>query len=855
MRPIRTALPAAALCRALLATAAVAALSAPAAAANGAAANGLASRLVDRRVPFGEGAARYHAPRYHEYALTNVKIDVSFDERAGRVFGDVTNTIRITQPRTRYVDFDSADLRYAWVRSSDGRALHYQTFGETLRVFLPSGVATGTTLRIEAKYTAHPTKGLYFVRPDRWYPDRPWEVWSQGEMIDNHFWFPTYDWPDQKATSETVVTVPDGQTVLSNGRLAHVTRHAASRTVTYDWIESIPHSTYLISIVAGTFAQWTDHLGSLPVTYYAPPADRARVAYDFRATPRMIAFFQRFNGYPYPYEKYAQSAVVDFTYGGMENISATTQTSETLHDARSELDDDSEGLVAHELAHQWWGDLETMQDWGQVWLNEGYATYYEALYRADAHGQAAFDMDRLGMMQDVFAEDQQVRHPIVTERYADPIDMFDADGYSKAGLVLHMLRTVLGDDTYRRSQTAFLRAYAAKSANTQEWETSVEQTTGMDLHWFVDEWLYQAGFPEYTVADTYDPEVHVVHLTVEQTQSTAWDTPSVFTMPIVIEVQTADGRDSVTTIHDAARVATFDIPCPAQPAMVLFDPGKNVLSKVTFRKSTGELIYQMRHAASVLDRLDAAQQLTADGKPDAAALAAAVSFLQSEPVADARTEYVGTIAALAPDRAAADALRTALRDPSAHVRAAAAAALAQFPADAATIATLKARAAADPSYQTVAASVHTLAAWNAPGVLAVLGKALAEPSDQAEIASAALEGYGLVQHAGAIPLEERYARYGAPSDSRSAAIRALGRIGKGRRDVTSFLAGLLGDPDLRINFGLMRALGSLGDPAAIPALERLAKTTEDVRIRDRAQETIAGIEARQRAAKKHGRRA
>src|SRR5690348_15361558 len=306
---------------------------------------------ADHRMPFGGGHAYYHPPRYHEYQLDNVKIVASFDERAGTVFGDVTNTVTTIHPATTFVDLDSADLRYTSVREPDGQKLRYQTFGETLRVFLPKAEDVGTKIAIETKYTAHPTKGVYFVRPDSYYPDRPWEVWSQGEMIDNHFWFPSYDWPDEKATSETVITVPEGQTVVSNGHLARVTHDAAKKTVTYDWFESVPHSTYLISIVAGTFAQWTDHLGELPVTYYAPPANRAEVAYDFRATPAMIAFFDKFNDYPYPYEKYAQSAVVDFTYGGMENMSATTQTSSTLHDHRAELDSDSEGLVAHELAH------------------------------------------------------------------------------------------------------------------------------------------------------------------------------------------------------------------------------------------------------------------------------------------------------------------------------------------------------------------------------------------------------------------------------------------------------------------------------------------------------------------------
>lgn len=795
---------------------------------------------VDHRIPFGDGRATMHYPRVHEYQLDFVKIVSSFDEVKGDVFGDTTNTITLIKPLHGYVDFDSQGLRYTWVGIAGGKALPYKTFGQTLRVTLPAADGVGAKLAIEAKYSAHPDKGVYFVRPDKYYPTRPWEVWSQGEMVDNHSWFPTYDWPDMKAPSETVTTVPEGQVVVSNGKLVSETHDASAHTATFDWLESVPHSTYLISIVAGTFAESVAHLGSLPVTYYAPPADKETVAYDFRATPDMIDFFDQWNGVPFAYDKYAQSAVVDFTYGGMENISATTQTASTLHDPRSELDSDSEGLVSHELAHQWWGDLETMEDWGQVWVNEGYATYYEALYREHAHGEDAFDMDRLGMMQSVFRQDQLYRRPIVTEKYADPIDMFDADGYQKPGLFLHMTRTILGTDLYRKAMTSMLEQYRGKNLNTAEWEASVEKTTGRDLHWFVDEWLYKAGWPEYSVSYTYDDAAKSIHLTVDQTQSTAWDTPAVFTMPVVIEVKTAD-QDNRTTIQDDQRDQSFDIPADSQPLMVLFDPGHNILSQVTFAKSDDAWTYQMKNAGSVLDRLTAALTLIGNPKPTDDEIAAAGWFLKNEPFPDARASIISSFAALAPDPRAQAAVIGALSDSSAHVRRAAATALAGFPADAAAVATMKTMAASDPSYATIAASVLTLARLHVDGIEPILASALNEPSNNGEISSAAMMGYAAVEKAGAIPLEERYARYGAPLDSRAAAIRSLGMIGKGDSTVTSFLTGLLGDPDLFTNFTVLGSLTQLGDKSALPAIERLAATTTDVRLQQAALGAASAI--------------
>ena len=192
----------------------------------------------------------------------------------------------------------------------------------------------------------------------------------------------------------------------------------------------------------------------------------------------MIDFFGKFNAMEYPYPKYALAAVVDFTYGGMENISATTITSRTLHDARAELDGTSEGVISHELAHQWFGDYETAADWGDAWLNEGFATYYTALYDEHAHGENAFAMDRLGMMDNVFDQDREYRRPIVTQTYAKPIDMFDADSYSKAALVLHMLRTISGNEMYRVGQAAFLSLYGERSAYTAQWVQAVTRSTG-----------------------------------------------------------------------------------------------------------------------------------------------------------------------------------------------------------------------------------------------------------------------------------------------------------------------------------------------------------------------------------------
>lgn len=798
---------------------------------------------------FGAGKAYLHHPRFHAYWLTHVKIVVSFDERKGDEFGDVTNSVVVVRPRTYWLDFDSADLHYLWVGLAGGAPLRYQTFGHTLRVFLPAASSPGKAFAVESRFSAHPTKGLYFVRPDAAYPNRPWEVWSQSEMEDGRFWYPTYDFPDEKAGSETVVTVPEGQRVLSNGSLKSVTHDRDRHTSTWDWVMVVPHSTYLNSIVAGTFADSALNHNGLPVQYWAPPQFLRAAAYDFRATPNMIDFFANFNAVPYPYPKYALAAVVDFTYGGMENISATTLTSRTLHDARAELDGTSEGVIAHELSHQWFGDYETASDWGNAWLNEGFATYYTALYDEHAHGEDAFAMDRLSMMDDVFDQDTKYRRPIVTQTYAKPIDMFDANSYSKAGLVLHMLRTISGTEMYRVGQAAFLSVYGERSANTAQWVQAVTRSTGADIGWFADEWLYQAGYPEYAVSYVYNTGANDLRLTVEQTQSSRWNTPPVFAMPVNVQVTTADGARATFKVRNDMRHQVYDFPVKARPVMVLWDPGRNIVAKTTFAKSDAEWIYQLSHAESVLDRLAAFDALAGREKPSGAVTAAVSTFVTAEPVADARARAAGEFLPFVRCARCAGALLLALHDPSAHVRRAAAYALAAFPPNAAATKTLDGIAAHDGSYLTIAAAVQTLARWHAPAIDQLLARALAEPSNNAEIASAALSGYATVNAKAAIPLERRYARYGAPLESRGAAIEALGQIGGGDSQVTAFLTGLLGDPDLVTNFTVLRALTALGDPAALKAIRGLAATTEDERLRDRA---LAAADAVAKMAKPRG---
>ena len=293
----------------------------------------------------------------------------------------------------RDITLDAFDLTVHRVRSN-GRLLPFDNDRRRLTIGLGRSRRVGRNIRLVVEYEAMPRRGLYFLRPDEAYPNRPRQVWSQGEDEDSRHWFPCYDYPNDRVTSEVVVTVPSRYIAISNGRLLEV-REGEDATKTYHWRQEQPHATYLVSLVVGEFARIEDEVDGIPVEYYVPPGREEDARRTLGQTPDVLRFFSETTGVPYPWDKYAQVTVADFIFGGMENTTATTLTDTVLHDQRAHLDFSAVALVAHEAAHQWFGDLLTCRDWSHAWLNEGFATYFELLYKEHHEGADEFVYARM----------------------------------------------------------------------------------------------------------------------------------------------------------------------------------------------------------------------------------------------------------------------------------------------------------------------------------------------------------------------------------------------------------------------------------------------------------------------------
>ncbi len=439
-------------------------------------------------------------------AVEHIELYLEPDLQAHTLDGVCTTTVRAYDEPVTRLALDAVDLVIASVQR-DGKPLPFAVRDDKLEVRFDPPLAPNERAAFRVAYrTTRPRHGLFFVEPTPEYPEKIRHAWTQSQDENARYWFPALDYPAEKQTSQTTIAVPKGLFALGNGALVDRRDDGAKTIFTYR--QDIPHSTYLMTMVAGPFVearQADAGARNVPVYYYVLPGRESDGERAFGDTPRMIATFEAKIGTPYPYARYSQIAVTDFIFGGMENTSATTQTDRTLHDARAHLDFSSDPLVSHELAHQWFGDLLTCRDWSQAWLNEGFATYFECVWREADLGYDEYLYDVFGCVSRYLEEDSdRYRRPIVCNRYRDPIEIFDRHLYEKAGAALHMLRGELDDGRFWRSIARYVKQNAQQNVETIDLIRAIEEETGRNMRGFFDQWFYRGGHPDVEVSVAWD---------------------------------------------------------------------------------------------------------------------------------------------------------------------------------------------------------------------------------------------------------------------------------------------------------------------------------------------------------------
>jgi aminopeptidase N len=549
------------------------------------------------------------------YDVQHYIIRTSFDESTKTIQGDTTVTLKPLSPGFQSFALDATGMQFEFVKlEPEGRDLRWEQAGDKLQINLDRAYAPSDTIAVRIKYSATPVKGIYFIPavPATRYRTyaRPAQVWSQGEPEENHYWFPCYDFPDDKATSEQYITTGANEIAISNGELLETTNNQ-NGTRTFHWKMDQPHSSYLISLVVGNYAKLTDTYKNIPVEYYTYPGSETKARNAFGRTPLMMQWFsQRFN-YEFPYNRYAQTVVANFIFGGMENITSTTQADTEI--LSGEGDDPSlsvDNLVSHELSHSWFGDLATCKDWANLWVNEGFATFFEAAYKEHVLGRDAYLEEIRGDAATYFSEDlYQYRRPIVSSRYQNPVDLFDATLYKKGGVVVHMLRETVGDEVFWKALNAYLNEYKYQNTDARDMQRVFERVSGKKLDWFFDQWLYKAGYPELRVRQTYDPQKRQLSLDVEQTQAPDATTPAVFRLPDVeVEIGTTRGRQT-ERINITKRSERFTFKTEGRPRMVVFDKTEQVLKKLDFPQTREATAFILTNSENALARVEAAESL------------------------------------------------------------------------------------------------------------------------------------------------------------------------------------------------------------------------------------------------------
>ena len=778
------------------------------------------------------------SPAYRKYApdrrvdILHLALDVTPDFKARTIAGTATVSFKPIATPLEELRLDAVDLRVASVTSSEKLAAHQVTDREIVFTFAPP-IPVGKEARVTVKYSAEPRKGLYFRTPEMGYPET--HLWTQGEPSEARHWFPSFDHPVEKFTSEVTCHMPAGMVALSNGRQVSAQSGAGGLTA-FHWVQEKPHVTYLITLVAGQLKKIEDKHRDIPLEFWTTPSDLAAAPNSFRQTKHMMQFFEREIGVNYPWAKYGQAAVHDYHWGGMENTSLTTLNFRTLFTAETENLFSSDSLVAHELAHQWFGDLVTCKDWSHIWLNEGFATYYDWMWQGDFGGTNETLYALHSAAKGILANANETRG-IVWRKFGDPEEMFNYLAYPKGAWVLHMLRCQLGADLYRRCVRTYLDRHAFGSVETADLRKVIEELSGRSFERFFEQWVHGIGAPTLDVTYAWDEKTKLARVSVKQSQKIS-DEAHLFQFPLTLRFKSKSGTtDHTVQVRD--KEEDFYLPLKAAPDVVRVDPGLTLLARINFKPAAPMLFAQLADKTDLIGQLLALENLA--GRSDGETIAKLKATLNSDSHYGVRTRAADLIKQARTDEALAALVSSlaptggegrveGVRD--ARVRNAVISALGGFYHEDA-FAALKRVLATEKNPGIQSTALRALGPYAKPEVRDLLVKFLNTPSYRDRLAEAAIAGMKAQDDPAFVAplLTALQSRETAlMSTVFSAGLDALASLARNepkKDSVRDFLTARVNSPKERVRLAAITALGTLEDPRAIAALETFTALAAD----------------------------
>lgn len=563
---------------------------------------------------------QYNPSRTLHWDLLHTKIDIKFDwsKREAPAIATLKLTPWFYPQDSLVLDAVGFDVRSVkMLAGKKKRKVKFSYDSTHLKVRLDSTFKKGQELVLEIDYTAKPEtvkekgsaaitsdKGLYFINPNGKDPEKPKQIWTQGETQASSHWFPTIDSPNERCTQEMVITVDTAYVTLSNGLLTYSTLNRDG-TRTDVWEMKQPHAPYLFMMAIGKFSIIKDKWRNKEVNYYLEPKFASKAKNIFGRTPAMLEFFSKKLGVDYPWPKYHQVIVRDYVSGAMENTSASLFMDALQQDDKTADGDNWDDIVAHELFHQWFGDLVTCESWPNLPLNESFATFGEFLWEEHTKGIDGLDFYKMRKFAEYMGEAQMKQEPLIRYYVRDKEDMFDGHSYAKGGQILQMLRSIIGDDAFFASLKLYLTRNQYKAVEIHDLRLAFEEVTGQDLNWFFNQWFFAAGHPKLKVE--HYAKNDIVVMTVKQEQDTLY-TP-VYRLPTEVQLLLENGRRIIKKIEVNKVEHEFEWKVESPVKTILFDAQASVVGTIAHSKTVEEFIAQFMAKPRLRFRLEALRQL------------------------------------------------------------------------------------------------------------------------------------------------------------------------------------------------------------------------------------------------------
>ena len=798
------------------------------------------------------GSPRQFAPD-PQVDYQHLKLDLRMPDPKSKSF-TATETLTFT---TYALPVDSLTLNAVGldikgVKDGDGNDVDHRYDGKVLTVRFDQPLPPRSDHTLVFQYACtDPADGLNFALPDAAYPDRPLQIHSQGEAQTNRYWLVAHDYPNEKMTTEITATVPGDLKVLSNGKFLGTTDLGdwGGRMKTWHYKLSEPHASYLISLVVGQFDVVEDEWRGKRVAYWVPPGKGQDVERTYKNTKDMLDFFSDKLG-EYPWDAYSQSVVYNFGAGGMENTSVTTLYEDAVLPERATIGYDIDGLISHEMAHQWFGDHTTCKTWAELWLNEGFASYLDAAWHEHKYGADEYAVETYNTMKGVAASDDVTADGgLFWPTYDDPEATFRrrvSNPYGKGQSVIHMLREEVGDDqVFWDALKLFQTRYAFKSVEHADLRHCFEELTGRDFSRFFRQWVERPGCPKLDVKYGWDDDAGAVNLTMTQTQPIAAAYPA-FVGPMHVWCVMKDGTVRKFTAELTGKESRTSLATGEEPAQVVVNPTNGMLCVPNFNPPAAMTLAQATEGPTGFAKLQAIDRLATSG--NSKSRDALASILKDESLHYGIRSAAAASLGKMDTPEARDALLAVLNDgvDDPKVRRAVVSAVGDYKHESVAKALMQLAEHDDSLFVEAAALAALGNQRESDAIVDLLVKKTDDDGWAARVRQAAVGALADLGDVRGIEPAEKLAAYGGPFRGRSTGISALGKLytvadDAGKKDVREFLVGLIHDPQQRHAVAAIRTLATLGDKEAIPPLQRLADGSAPDALRDAATGAIRKI--------------